>query len=256
MPSAPESWRFAYELTPTCLAWPGWHASTGPRCGCGAAPAFAAKSRASSRVHGPVTRPWKAQSDPRRCSARASFAAPPSRRHHPGTYARTHLPLTLGRRACRRREPLVALLEATGRSLRDDEPYPRLFGQITRGISHGTIQLPVMPAGTEPVVVQFYENLAISANGEVRLEPKPREDPFESFADYRDRLVKHMASAFANARQYEPLATISSGYDSTASASVGARAAADKRRRSPAAGRGAAITARTTAASAPRARWA
>ncbi len=59
----------------------------------------------------------------------------------------------------------------------------------------------------------------------MRVQRKPRDErPFASFVDYRDRLVDHVASAFANARQYEPLATISSGYDSTASASVGARA--------------------------------
>jgi len=73
--------------------------------------------------------------------------------------------------------------------------------------------------------VQYYENLAISRDGVIRVEPKSRDEPpFVSFADYRDRLVGHVSSAFANGQQYEPVATISSGYDSAASAAVGARA--------------------------------
>ena len=43
---------------------------------------------------------------------------------------------------------LVALLEATGRQLRNDELYPRLFSQVSRGIAHATIQLPEPVRGT------------------------------------------------------------------------------------------------------------
>ncbi len=113
---------------------------------------------------------------------------------------------------------LVGLLRATGRELAPDVRYPSIFGQINRGLSHATIEIPTT---TEPVTVHYNENIAVAADGTTQLRLKPREAPFENFADYRDRLVARVRSIFANAPDYEPLATLSSGYDSTASTSIG-----------------------------------
>ena len=116
---------------------------------------------------------------------------------------------------------LVCLLTATGRELAPDVRYPAIFGQINRGLSHATIEVPTT---TDPVTVHYNENISVAADGTTHVRAKPREASFESFADYRDRLVARVGSLFANAPDYEPLATLSSGYDSTASAAVGTQA--------------------------------
>ncbi len=115
----------------------------------------------------------------------------------------------------------VGLLAATGRELDEVTPYPLLFGSINRGITHGKFDIPTTDA---PVTVNFYENLRVAGDGKTTIRPKPREKPFTSFADYRDRLIERSRSCFANAVGYEPAVALSSGYDSTAAAAVVARA--------------------------------
>jgi hypothetical protein len=116
---------------------------------------------------------------------------------------------------------LVGLLVAGGLDLDPEAPYPRLFGQINQGLSRAVIDVPT--AGP-PIRQQYFDNLLIGRGLAPISQPKPREAPFASFEDYRTRLVERVGSAFANAPGYRPLATISSGYDSTASAAVAAAA--------------------------------
>lgn len=115
----------------------------------------------------------------------------------------------------------AALLVAAERTLDPDVRYPPIFGLINRGISYATFDVPTR---TRPITVNYYDNLLPGGDGSIRARPKPHEEPFTSFADYRDRLTDRVRSAFANAPAYEPAATISSGYDSTASAVIGAGA--------------------------------
>ena len=115
---------------------------------------------------------------------------------------------------------LVATLAATGRELDPGVPYPPIFSQIMRGLSRATFEIPTT---TQPLIGHFFENIAIATDGSRQLRPKPREAPFESFADYRDRLLAITASAFGNAPGYVPKVALSSGYDSAGSAAVAAR---------------------------------
>lgn len=80
-----------------------------------------------------------------------------------------------------------------------------------------------IPTSAEPVTAHLIENLYIRPDLAVEEARKPREGPFESFADYNRRLAKALASAIANASTYEPIVSLSSGYDSTAVAAVAAR---------------------------------
>lgn len=116
---------------------------------------------------------------------------------------------------------LVGLLATTGRELDPQVPYPPLFGQINRGLSRAIAELPALNGS---FTVHYFENLVVQRDGSMAVRPKPRERPFSSFADYRDRLVERTTSAFANAAGYEPAVALSSGYDSTACAAVAARA--------------------------------
>ena len=73
------------------------------------------------------------------------------------------------------------------------------------------------------VLFDFYENLRIEPDLSVTKQPKPREKPFTSYQDYVSRIDGALGSVMANAPGYEPIVTISSGYDSTAMAVIAAR---------------------------------
>ena len=118
----------------------------------------------------------------------------------------------------------VALLVATGNQLRSDVLYPPLFGLINRGLSYATTGIPT--AG-EPVTVHYFENLVIDLDGSVSMRPKPRDKPFNDFAEYRDMLIERVSSSFANAPDYRPTVAMSTGYDSTAAGAIAARAGCD-----------------------------
>ncbi len=87
------------------------------------------------------------------------------------------------------------------------------------GVRHTILDVPTTGAPLQAVV---YHNIRLSSTGELRIEERPHERPFDSYADYRTRLANALRSAVANAPGYEMVATISSGYDSTAVASVAA----------------------------------
>ena len=116
---------------------------------------------------------------------------------------------------------LVGLLCATGRELHSTALYPPLFGTSNRGLSHA---VQTVPTTTDPIRLNYFENLRVNIDGSTTVRPKQRDEPFASFADYRDRLVDHLRSAFANAPRYVPAVAMSAGYDSTAAAAVGAQA--------------------------------
>ena len=67
-----------------------------------------------------------------------------------------------------------------------------------------------------------FENLRIGRAGPVEVIRKPREAAFGSFADYKVRLTGAAASLLSNAVGYEPVVSLSGGYDSTAVAAVAA----------------------------------
>ena len=84
--------------------------------------------------------------------------------------------------------------------------------------------LQPIPTTTSQLTTHFFENAVIGEDLAVRVRRKPRERPFESFADFHERLLSTTRSLFENARPYEPIVSLSGGYDSTAVAVVAAEA--------------------------------
>ena len=115
----------------------------------------------------------------------------------------------------------VALLVATGRELRGDFLYPPILGVTNRGLSGSTIEVPTK---TDPITMQYFFNLAVNRTGALELRSKSSYPAFTGYASYRDFLIANTKSAFINAPGYEPVVAMSSGYDSTASGAVAARA--------------------------------
>ena len=116
---------------------------------------------------------------------------------------------------------LVGLLCSTGRELDPKALYPPIFGTSNRGLSHAVQRVPTT---TDPITVNFFENILVNIDGSTTVRPKPRDEPFRGFDDYRGRLIEHVRSAFENAPEYRPAVAMSTGYDSTATAAMGARA--------------------------------
>jgi hypothetical protein len=114
---------------------------------------------------------------------------------------------------------LVALLAGAGLELAPGVDYPALFGRTREGIGRSPIELPTLG---QPVRLDYFENLAITPGGELAQRAKPREAPFTSFADYRDRIRAALASIIANGAPRVPVVPLSSGYDSTAIAALAA----------------------------------
>lgn len=110
---------------------------------------------------------------------------------------------------------LVGLLSAARMRLDPAADYPFLFGQTGDGIFRFSV-----PTLDGPIEMILFESLAISLDGSTRDVPKPREKPFESFADYRARIKGALESALGNCPAFAPVATISSGYDSATVATL------------------------------------
>ncbi len=81
-----------------------------------------------------------------------------------------------------------------------------------------------IPTTSEPVTYQLFENLIVAPDLTIIELVKHREQPFGSFDEYSRRLGDATASIFANAVDYEPVVSLSSGFDSTAVAAVASRA--------------------------------
>ena len=107
------------------------------------------------------------------------------------------------------------LLAAAQLELDPRVDYPQVFAQSGDGIFRFSV-----PTLSEPVVVVLYEPMRLGADGSTTIASRPREAPFTSFEDYRTRLAGALSSAVANAPGFEPVATISSGYDSASMATL------------------------------------
>lgn len=114
---------------------------------------------------------------------------------------------------------LVGLLVAAGLELDPAVDYGGLLHRSVQGHTR-----TVIPTTTHPLEAVFHDNLHVDIGGRVTVRPKPREDPFVDFADYRRRLKDALASALANAPAWarDPIVTVSSGYDSPAVAVLAA----------------------------------
>ena len=129
---------------------------------------------------------------------------------------------------------LVGLLHAANLALDPEADYPALFraasalcwliDDLSEDPAGRLIGASVdIPTQTDPVTARYYENLLIRADLSVAEARKRREGPFASFADYSRRLTDALASAISNAGAYQPVVSLSSGYDSTAVAVVAAK---------------------------------
>ena len=106
---------------------------------------------------------------------------------------------------------LACVLRAANVQLDPKAAYPPLFNRSVQRVRHTTI-----PTLTHPVEAYFLDNLRLGADGQLDAVPKAREQPFTTFAEYRQRLSDALASVIANAPSAEPTVTISSGYDGAA----------------------------------------
>ena len=106
---------------------------------------------------------------------------------------------------------LAGLLATAGLELDPATHYPPLMHRSVEGITRTTI-----PTSSEAIEACFHDNLRLDLDGRLNAVPKPREEPFTSFSDYRRRVSGALESALANAAAYEPTVTISSGYDGAA----------------------------------------
>ena len=108
---------------------------------------------------------------------------------------------------------LVGLVAAAGLTLADGVDYPEIFAQAGDGKFRFTV-----PTRDGFITVLLYEGLRFSSDGGRADVPKPREAPFLSYEEYRQRLEGALASVVANAAGFSLAATMSSGYDSAAMA--------------------------------------
>jgi hypothetical protein len=106
---------------------------------------------------------------------------------------------------------LAGLLALIGADLLPGVAYPVLFDRSVKGLLH-----TVIPTTGPSIETCFHDNLRLGLDGRLAVSPKPREAAFTSYADHRARLSAALASVLANAPGYEPVVTISSGYDGAA----------------------------------------
>ncbi|HYI23531.1 MAG TPA: hypothetical protein VEX62_12960, partial [Candidatus Limnocylindrales bacterium] len=110
---------------------------------------------------------------------------------------------------------LVGLLVAADLELDPDVDYPARFGKA----GEGTMRFSI-PTTSLPIEAVGFDGVRIEADGSLTDVEKPREGPFSSFADVRSRLSEALRTSLANAPGFEPVATISSGYDSASMATL------------------------------------
>jgi hypothetical protein len=114
---------------------------------------------------------------------------------------------------------LAAVIETCGLELDPDSLYPPIFVAAADGVSNPTMDVPT---NRSPITTGVYYNFGIGRDGALSVEGRPRERPFSSFEDFRDRATAALRSAVANAPGYEMAVSLSSGYDSTAVAALAA----------------------------------
>ena len=108
---------------------------------------------------------------------------------------------------------LAAVIQACDLDLDRDSLYPPIFVAAADGVKNPTMDLPT---NRGPIVTGVYYNFGIGHDGSISVEGRPRERPFSTFEDFRDRATAALRSAVANAPDYEMAISLSSGYDSTA----------------------------------------
>ncbi len=107
-------------------------------------------------------------------------------------------------------------------------PYQADLMRFVRGPEGHVGRLPLADGRT--VTLIHYRNVEIDEALSMRIIPKPKPPDFHNYREYREYLSmaikKIVANASAKARrvQYTPLATLSSGYDSTACAALASEA--------------------------------
>lgn len=96
--------------------------------------------------------------------------------------------------------------------------YTYDLGSIMEGLRHYVPSIPTR--GGRRVEIYYFCNVQINGQGEVRRQEKPLPPAFSSYADYYAFLEAQVRAVAANASdgqrriRYEPISTISSGYDS------------------------------------------
>ncbi len=130
----------------------------------------------------------------------------------------------------------VAVLVGAGLRLDPAAPYPIHFRQVgalkwpaldprTGMLRNHVAEIPTLDG---PVRGHFWENLRIGRDLSLTVVRKPREEPFESYSDYFQRLTAATSELLSNGRPYEPVVALSAGYDSTAVAAVASRLGCDR----------------------------
>ena len=98
--------------------------------------------------------------------------------------------------------------------------YHVLLGRIIRGLDHHTIKLPM--ANDQQITLWHWHHLHIDTDLQMTKRTKDRRTRFADYADYTSYISGCMARIFENAasdnrkERFDPIGTISSGYDSTA----------------------------------------
>ena len=77
---------------------------------------------------------------------------------------------------------LVWLLDAAGVELDAEALYPTILLEASRLVRPPLAEIPTTG---DPVTAAVYDNIRITAAGELEVDGRPREEPFKSFADYR-----------------------------------------------------------------------
>lgn len=102
----------------------------------------------------------------------------------------------------------------------------RFLGMISEGLSHSPTTIPLSEG--KSVKMHFWSNLAVTADMQIAPSRKRTDVRFSDYESYTSYLRKVIKGVFENAadsqrvRSYRPIATLSSGYDSAAIATLAA----------------------------------
>lgn len=119
---------------------------------------------------------------------------------------------------------LPFLAEHCGLNIPYDYNIGRRFGSIMGGIQ--SYESLLFRVGNGDLLRLAYDNFSITERGDLRRFPKTDDLNFSNFCEYRSELLRVLRSAFDNAaapgrrQPLTPIATCSSGYDSSAGAAL------------------------------------
>ncbi len=118
---------------------------------------------------------------------------------------------------------IMAIIDA---KLDDDVNYYKLSYAPLSGIDSYDIKIPIKQENTDFAHQLFHRNLEISPAGNIKIWCKTSSESFSSYREYQGRLSnvakRLVENIYSSDRKYSvvPYATLSSGYDSTAVASL------------------------------------